>query len=301
MSTAAIPEEPQIAPTGFPKLTVDGVREWVMQPQVLGGAAIIALFLAAFSTFSVTTFQLWIEPDSYYQHAPLVPFAMGYLLYHNREKILAAPIKPTLWPLPLLIAICGLQIVAMWTFFLAPQSLLFVAGLATLSLMFYGLQRTWHMLPAIGYSIMALPIWNRIIDDHTNNLQIWSTSGAYYLLKIIGMEPFRAEPTVINLPHYNLYIAAACSGMKLTLALIASTALIMMIARLKWWGNLILLGLMLPLAVAINSLRIALIGILGNQFGSDAGEWMHHYGSYGTLLLAFWILYFTAKKLGWKV
>lgn len=294
-------EEPIIKPTGFPTLTIDGFRTWFMQPQVLAGTGVLVLFLATFSAFVVTTVKLWIEPDSYYQHAPLIPLASAYLLYHNREKIQKAPIKPSLWPLPILIGICSLQIVAMWTFFIAPQTPLFLAGLATLALMFYGVKRTWHMLPAIGFLVLGLPIWNRIIDENTVDLQIWSTKGAYKMLDFIGMDPYLQSKTVIMLPNFELNIAAACSGMKLTLALLASISFIVLIARLKWWGNLILIAMMLPLAVIINSLRIALIGIVGDKMGHDAGFMMHDYGSYGTLILAFWLLYVTARKLGWKV
>jgi exosortase/archaeosortase family protein len=140
-----------------------------------------------------------------------------------------------------------------------------------------------------------------LIDDNTSNAQILSTKGAYYLLDIAGFQPHMQQSFLIFLDNYQLNVGVACSGMKLTLALIATVIFILLVAKLKWWANLILVAVAIPLALAINSLRIALIGILGETIGPDAGTWMHDYGSYGTLLLAFWLLYILAKKLGWKV
>jgi exosortase len=197
---------------------------------------------------------------------------------------------------------CVFDVIAAWAhFYTNLHTLIFLAAFLTLACMLYGFRRFFAMLPALGYIVMGLPIWNRLIDDNTNQLQIWSTTGAYGLLKVTGFNPLRMAPTEIQLDNMPLSIAAACSGMKLTLAMIASIVFIMLIARLKWWGNLIMIAIAFPLALAINSLRIALIGMFGETMGKDAGFWMHDYGSYGTLILAFWIVYVVAKKLGWNV
>lgn len=286
----------------FPKPNVESIITWVKHREVQIGFLLVALLIGVFSQLAIMTFGFWTNMDGYYQHGPLVPFGVAYILYANRDRIQKHPVKPTWLPLPLLIAILVLGVVAAWTyFFMLVQSALFLAALGTLAWMFYGFRRALAMSPAILFASVGLPMWNRLIDDHTNQLQIWSTDGAYAILKVIGLNPFRENPTTIHLDNFLLQIAAACSGMKLTLALFASTLFILLIARLKWWGNLTLIALALPLAVVINSVRIAIIGVFGDQVSSEAGYLFHDYGSYLTLILAFWLLYFVSKKLGWKV
>lgn len=286
----------------FPKLSLDGILVWLKRRDVQMGFLLVGLMLALFQEAAKLTIKLWIDPDSYYQHGPLVPLAMGYILYVNREKIEKHEIKQVWWLMPIFLFFCLFDVVASWAhFYTNLHTFIFYAAFLTLACALYGWRRFFAMLPAWGYLIVGLPVWNRIIDDNTNQLQILSTTGAYGILKITGFNPLRMSPTEIQLDNFPLSIAAACSGMKLTLAMIASIVFIMLIARLKWWGNLILLAIAFPLALAINSLRIALIGMIGDTMGKDAGFWMHDYGSYGTLILAFWIVYVLAKKLGWKV
>ncbi len=285
----------------FPELTVDGARDFLMRRDVQVGIVVIGLLFAVFGDFSLTMLRSWFNVDSYYQHGPAVPLAIGYILYVNRDRIEKHPIKPTIWPILILIPLLIVGVLASWAFFFSIQGAIVTAALGVLAWMFYGLRRAWAMAPAVLFAMTGLPMWNDLIDRHTNQLQIWSTDGAYALLKIIGQNPIRMEPTVIHLDRFELYIAAACSGMKLTLAMLASVIFVLLVARLKWWGNLILVAMALPLAVVINGLRIGVIGIVGNNISKDAGHMFHDYGSYIFLVMAFAILYYTAKKLGWKV
>ncbi|MBS1718884.1 MAG: archaeosortase/exosortase family protein [Armatimonadetes bacterium] len=68
-----------------------------------------------------------------------------------------------------------------------------------------------------------------------------------------------------------------------------------------YWPVLILTWLILPLCLFINSLRIVLIGLVGNQFGNAAGHKFHDYSGYITLVVCFYLLFLVAKGLKWKV
>lgn len=154
-------------------------------------------------------------------------------------------------------------------------------------------------LPVL-YLIFALPVWTMIINVYTNPLQIVSTDVAYGLLRAFGLDTYREDSTTIILNRFTLNVAIPCSGLKLLLALSAFTALFMMIAKLRWWGNLAMAVLLIPLALFINGLRIALIGVVGNEWGSEAGMKFHDYSGYITLIICFLILFKFARLLGWK-
>lgn len=152
----------------------------------------------------------------------------------------------------------------------------------------------------IVYLAFALPIWTMIIDIYLNPLQIISTDVAYSLLKAFALNPYRDDVTTILLNRFTLNVAVPCSGLKLVLALTAFTFFFVLIAKLKWWGNLAMVLLVIPLALFINGLRIALIGVVGNEFGHEAGMAFHDYSGFITLILCFIILFQFARLLGWK-
>jgi exosortase len=164
----------------------------------------------------------------------------------------------------------------------------------------------WKWMVALSLPVLylgfALPLWTGAIDLYTNPLQIYSTQVAYKLLQVFGFDPYRSanDPTAIHLSNFTMDIAVPCSGLKLILAVSAFTAFFMMIANLRWWGNLAMAALILPLCLFINGLRISLIGVVGDTYGEDAGMAFHDYSGYITLLVCFFLLFKIARGLGWK-
>ncbi|MBX3097620.1 MAG: exosortase/archaeosortase family protein, partial [Fimbriimonadaceae bacterium] len=266
-----------------------------VQAGILMAAALSPLYWNLFAKMP----ELWFDAESYYQHGPLVPFAAGYIIYKKWPKIIQTDAKPTWFPLLLMIPLLLLVVVAARTNMIGVASGTFILVLLLSSWCLFGFRWAWKMAPGPLFLAFAFPFWNGLIDKYTLNLQIFSTSGSYYMLKLLGMQPFRQGPTIIQLPKFSLNIAAECSGMKMTLAMIACVTFIALVSNIKWWGKILLAVIAIPLSLAMNSLRIGLIGVFGNEMGHDAGMWMHDYGSYGVLALSFYILYKVAQKLGW--
>lgn len=284
------------------KFDVDSILAIVKLPLTQAIAIITGAVVFGFWRYFQNVFATWTDPDSIYQHGPLIPFAIAYIIWANWDKLSEIPVKPSWLGLPVLLG-------ALYANFLMLQSgalgslMTFFCLVTVASIIVFLLGFRWMLvsIPLMAFASLGLPGWATIVDERTYGAQILSTEGAFHLLNLAGFDPFRRAPTVIDLNNFTLNIAAACSGMKLTLAMAASVFFIMMIARLKWWANLTLAALAIPLSIAINALRIALIGVVGDTRGHDAGMWMHDYGSYGTLVLAFYLMYLAAKGLGWKV
>jgi exosortase len=152
----------------------------------------------------------------------------------------------------------------------------------------------------IMYLGFALPLFTMAIDTYTNPLQLLSTKVAYTLLQVFGANPYLDDAQTIALDNFVLNVAVPCSGLKLMLALGAFTTFFMLVANLRWWGNLVLIAQWVPLALFINGLRIAMIGIVGNSYGEEAGMQFHDYSGYITLVVCFIILFRIARGLGWK-
>lgn len=242
----------------------------------------------------------WLDMDSYYAHGLLMPLCAAYLVWDRWDRIKGIPVKGAWWALLPLGAVLWVSLVASRAIMPSLLSVLLVATVALGVLFVAGWKWLMALLPAVLFLTLGLPIFDRVIDQTTMPLQIMSTNVAYVLLKVFQFNPIRFEPTVIFLDNFHLYVAAACSGLKTTIAITAAVIFFMLIARLKWWANLILAAVAIPLSVLINGIRIFLIGIVGNSYGSEAGMQFHDYSGYIALLLCFLILGWMSKKLGYK-
>ncbi len=98
--------------------------------------------------------------------------------------------------------------------------------------------------------------------------------------------------------NFDLFVDVPCSGFKLLLALLTFNAA---------FGDLVdgaprkRLGLFLfaaPLALAVNVVRVALIGVVGDCVGPAAAHVFHDWSGVITLILGFTALFSLAKVLG---
>ncbi len=270
-------------------------------PGVILALALTAMFWGLFRDLP----GIWFADEGYYSHGILVPLISAYVIFRWWPNLSKIPVKPLYIALIPLIGVLWLARASV-AFAAHPVSsaLLIVSILCGVAFIAGWRWMLGVTLPTL-YLAFALPMWNMAITYYTNPLQTTSTTVAYKMLQLAGYQMGRTE-NVINLygGHDGLFpldVGVPCSGLKLVLALYAFTVFFVLIARLRWWANLILLFVVpLPLALFINGLRIALIGVVGFNWGADAGHWFHDNGGWSVLIVCFFILFKIARLLGWK-
>lgn len=269
-------------------------------PAFVPGLALAVGFAVAFFFVLEHLPQLWLSDDGYYSHGFLVPIISGYIVYRWWPRLKEIPVRPA--PFAIVLVLLGL-----WGIFVSTTTV-FYSG-AAVSMLFTMLAGIWFvagfrwmmgLAAPVLYLIFALPMFGNIIDSYTNPLQRLSTIVSYQILEVARLNPFQADATTIHLDNFTLDVGVPCSGLKLLLALTAFNVFFILIARLRWWANLLMLMIILPLGIGINGLRIALIGIVGNAYGPEAGHQFHDYSGYITLIVCFFILFKIARGLGWK-
>lgn len=308
MDTATV-IEPQEAPDSpYPRSDQGSevAQTWwqrmLASPAFLPAVAVTGALLFLFWDLISRLPRLWMSDDGYYSHGFLVPLIAGYVVVKKWDVIKNRPVKAGWGALPVLGFLAYLAYVTTHTDVNAILALTFLLAILA-SIWFVA---GWKWVTALALPVLylgfALPLWTGAIEFYTNPAQLWSTTVAYQILKATGFSPmkFASEPTSIYLNHFNLDIAVPCSGLKLLLAVSAFTAFFMMIANLRWWGNLVMFFMILPLCVFINGLRIAMIGMVGDSYGAAAGHQFHDYSGYITLLVCFFALFKVARGLGWK-
>lgn len=251
--------------------------------------------------------EWWLDSDAYYTHGPLIPFLAAYIIWDRREAIGRATgittdsDKAVAWIAGLLtIPLLFLALIASRTDMLTVLSfgIVVVAMLSTIFL--WGHRKAWFAAPGILYLFLGFPIGRGFLDKLTNPLQVMSTSSAYHILKLVGLQPMQINANQLVVGDYSLYVAAACAGLGMSLSVFAFVVLFMLIGKLKWWGNVIMLMVWMPLVILINGIRIAMIGMVGNYYGDHAAASFHDYSGYLSLLLMFFLLMKLTRALGWE-
>lgn len=274
----------------------------VRSPAFLPALLITAGILACFWTLLVRLPGLYFSDDGYYSHGILVPFIVGYIVYRWWPTLKTRPVKPGWFAL---VPLAGVMYVVRAGYLSEVMNVMSLGLILTILLgIWFVAGWRWMLsltLPSL-YLVFGLPDMTNFIERYTNSLQLMSSSVSMGMLRLLQLDPWQApnNPTYIYLPNYSMEVAVACSGLKLLTAVVAFTAFFMLIGNLKAWANMVMVAMILPLCLFINGLRIAIIGAVGNQYGSEVGAASHDYSGYITLVLCFIIIFKVARLLGWK-
>ena len=244
--------------------------------------------------------ELWLGEDGYYSHGFLIPFLSGYIIYLRWPKHAASAVKPSIIAGIALVPLLWLAYAAQVSKWDNGSSLFFLLTLVLGAAFVAGWRWARNLLGPILYLAFCLPMWSLVIDNFTVPLQQFSTVMSTAILRICQLHPIVGDNNIVYLDHFTLNIAVPCSGLKLLIAVTAFALLFIAISDLKWWGKVLMLGIALPLCIFINGFRIAMIGIVGDTWGDDAGHKFHDYSGYIALAVCFFILMKLTRMLGWK-
>lgn len=271
--------------------------DWVAY---LPGVAVLLGIIAAFWPLMVRLVGIWFGDDTYYAHGAIVPLCSAFIVWERWDAVKRDSRPGPWWALVPLLGLFWVTYVAAGNSTRVLMSLLLIAVLLVAALFVIGWGGFRRTAAPILYLAFALPFWDSMIDRYTMPLQQLSTDGAFAFLQLARLEPMRGDATTIYLNNFNLDVGIPCSGLKLLLAVASIVVFFMLIAKLKWWGNTILALSVVPITLAVNALRIGLIGIVGNEYGHDAGMQFHDYSGYIALVVCFLLLMKLTKVLGWK-
>ncbi|GAB4461133.1 MAG: hypothetical protein OHK0029_25990 [Armatimonadaceae bacterium] len=261
----------------------------------------LTVFFALLAATAMTMLRSWwweyTKPESYYGYAMFVPALVGLMFWHLRTQLLTVTKKPSpvalllLIPSFLLLIVASkhyMQAVMSWTFLLSiTGAVWFVFGTAFLRVAAFPLLFLWLMAPLPG----------PVLNDLTIGVQNFSTIGAAKLLQLIGMHPNHVG-NLIHLENYTLNVDVPCSGFKQLLTLFTFSSAFAFLTDASLWRRWAIFLFSLPLSIFVNSVRIALIGIVGECLGASAAHTFHDWSGMISLVLCMAILFGTAKVLG---
>jgi len=239
----------------------------------------------------------YTKPESYYGHAPLIPLIAALMLWHGRDALRAVPKAPAPSALILLLPALALLVFAVKTQAEALEStglLLTVWGSVWLVL---GPRFVRAAAFPLAFLWLMAPLPGPVLNDSTLHVQMLSTTLANELLHLMTFGT-TLTGNVIQMENYSLFVDVPCSGFKLLLALLTFSAAFAYLVDGKPARRCLLFAFSLPLSLLVNSVRIALIGVVGECVGASAAHVFHDWSGLITLVLGFTALFGLAKGLG---
>jgi exosortase len=253
-------------------------------------------FLAAYLPVLTGLIHTWISSDDYSHGLAIIPLAV-YILWQKRATLLATPVKGT-WS-GLLVATASLILYTIAKVgeiqSLSPVSMIIFLWGAVIFLFGYEIYKV-SLFPLLVLFFM-IPVPAQIIAALTIPLQLIVTKASVWMASMVGVPVFH-EGNIINVPQGTFQVVQACSGLRSIMTMLTLGAVL---AYLTLRSNIlrgILFVLAVPIAIAVNILRVFLLVVVFHFLGIDLSEGtLHTLLGLAVFVIAFGLFLLTRKGL----
>ncbi len=241
--------------------------------------------------------------DPNFSHGFLIAPIAFYMAWMNRERLGRAEIRPSNWGMAVIFFGMLLHLTghAGAEFFFMRFSI--VVTLTGIVLFFWGWERLKILMVPLVYLILMIPIpailWNKIAFP----LQLLAARLSAETIMMIGIPVFR-EGNILNLANTSLEVVDACSGLRSLTSLIALSAIFAYISPLSLIKKWILFLSAVPIAVAVNVIRLTITAAMAHWISPETAHGFLHdmsgmiifVGALGLVYLVFLIEFEIEKR-----
>lgn len=234
----------------------------------------VLLTIAAFWSTLGETISRWNRQEEY-SHGYLIPVISLWLLWRRREALSASLGRPS-WGGLVIVAFASVlhalgELSAI--FFLAQIGFVLTLLGIVLAAGDYRLLKV-AFLP-IFFLFFAIPLPYFIDSVLSLRLQLLSSELAAIFIRAFGI-PVYIDGNVIDLGIYKLQVVDACSGLRYLFPLLSLGFLAAYLFQAPLWKRAIVFLSTIPITIFMNSLRIALVGLLVNVWGPGMADGALH-------------------------
>lgn len=222
-------------------------------------------------------YDAWNTPAMDSSHGNLIPFVVVILLWVKRKE-LAATVTGPWWPGLLLV---GAALLVHILGFLAQQPRISMIGFFAGIYALVGLAWGWKTLKASFFPFVLFAFcmpFGAFFNPVTLPLRIlvtkWTGMVCHGLLDINIV----AQGTLLMGAGGKTYdVAAACSGIRSFVALLAITTIFSVLSFKSMWRRALMIALTVPLVLLSNLLRLVAIVLAARAFGDKVGLMVHEW------------------------
>lgn len=240
--------------------------------------------------------QVWQSPE--YSHGPLIPVLSGLLFLRQLkdEPILDGPVNR--WPGLALMAVSvllGLAGQMVETPTVTATAL--IPWFGSLLLVSFGWDQGKRFWPPIVHLLFMLPLPGYTHYEVSIALQLISAELGVWLLRLLDIPVF-LDGYIIDLGVLKMHVAEACSGLRYLFPILSFSYIFAVLFR----GGLVMKAVLLlsaaPIAVAMNSFRIAVAGVIVQYQGQEHLEgFTHFFEGWVIFVLSVLLMFLLARLL----
>lgn len=276
----------------------DGERtlwSWTLWTWLVLVAALALAGLAVRESLGYMVFTWEKMPE--YSHAYLIPFISAFLIWQRKDQMDGLRATPS-W---MGIVVVGFGLVTVFvgevaTLYAISQYgfLVVVVGLALAAVGWRGVRVLWAPL-LILFFMVPLPVF--LFNHLSAQLQLISSEWGTVMIRALGI-PVHLEGNVIDLGAMKLQVVEACNGLRYLFPLITVGFIVAYFFQASLWKRALVFLSAVPITVFMNSLRIAVTGVLVENYGIQHAEgflhdfegWVIFMAAFGMMLGLIWLL-----------
>lgn len=229
----------------------------------------------------------WTSPQ--YSHGWLVPLFAAGMLAWRWQAVASVTTLEQVSGLAILAASLAVRLVAAWYRIVTIDMDTFVPALLGVVLLIGGLPMLRWAGPPVAFLIFMYPLPDEATRYLLGPLQTVATIASTYLLQTLGFEAFR-EGNQIVLGESRLGVVDACSGLRMLTIFVALTVGWVLVDRTAWWERLAIVASAVPIALAVNVVRITATGMMVTVNEDLAERVFHDWAGYVMMPLAVGLL-----------
>jgi exosortase len=235
----------------------------------------------------------WWNNPAWSQGMLIPPFAM-YLAWLRRQMTLVHPVQPANSGLLLIALACMVFLLGKLAveFFLMRIS--FVLLLTGIIATFWGFARLRTLAFPLLLLCTMVPLPMIVYNSLASPLQLFASDLATQMAQILGVSVYR-DGNVIHLATTSLGVVEACSGLNSLSALIVASLLLGYLLCSRITPRVLLVAISVPLAIAVNILRVTGTAVLADYNYEFAMGFYHSFSGWLVFVAGFGVLYLIAK------
>ena len=284
----------------------------------------LAFCSALIFTYAIVLRKLGYDwwTDENYSHGLLIPFIIGYILWSQRERLAAEPVRPSmLWGGAAVV----MALFALWAgtagaeLFIQRISLvLIIVGTVVY---FWGFHLLRLVLVPLGLLLLAIPIPAILLNKVAFPLQLFASRCAVWSMTLFDIPVLRRGNVIEFLPlgaseTKKLEVVEACSGIRSLMTLVTLAVVLAYFTNpreddpkdehqsggMRWlknygfWRSLTIIVSAVPIAILTNALRVSGTGVLAHYYGTEVADgFFHSFSGWVIYIVAFLMLF----GVGW--